>query len=144
MLPLKNTIFVLLLTLFSLLSACSEETIGTNVVGYNHTKDRTISIFTVNDSMGSNLMPESGGGAFTCCIDLPKTWRPGLKAKIKWKYSDGDALPPPPPDQEIELDIPKYEHVSDFNVHFFDNHQVKIVITGMSIDHPDYPKELKW
>ena len=70
------------------LSSCKEEMASPGIVGYNHTKDRSIYYFTVDGNMGSNLGPESGGGKFSCCASIPRKWRPGIKVKVDWEYQD--------------------------------------------------------
>jgi len=130
-----------LLTLTFILGtgACSEKMMGTSVTGYNHTKDRSLINFTVNGAMGSNLAPESGGGKSSCCVSIPERWRPGLKAIVAWQYQGGTEIPPPPPPQEKIVEIPEYKHGGRVWVHFYDNHEVKIVVSPCSIGHPFYP-----
>ncbi len=130
------------------LNACSfqEEQVGLSIVGYNHTTDRSIYHFSVNGNMGAGPGPRSGGGGFSCCVNLPKVWHPGIKVKIEWEYQGGDILPPPPPDQVVEIEVPKYgpEDLSRFAVHFFPDHKVKVLVNNKDIDRPNYPPELRW
>ena len=130
------------------LNACSfqEELLGFDTVAYNHTTDRSIYRFSVNGSMGAGTGPRSGGGGFSCCVNLPKVWHPGIKVKIEWEYQGGDILPPPPPDQMVEIEVPKYgpNDLGMLAVHFFPDHKVKVLVTMLSIEHPDYPPELGW
>ena len=130
------------------LNACSfqEEQVGLSIVGYNHTTDRSIYHFSVNGNMGAGPGPRSGGGGFSCCVNLPKVWHPGIKVKIEWEYQGGDILPPPPPDQVVEIEVPKYgpEDLSRFAVHFFPDHKVKVLVNNKDIDRPNYPAELRW
>lgn len=145
--PRKMLRMVLLLVLGSVLSACEEPMAGVSIVGYNHTTNRSIYTFTVDGWMGSNLDPETGGGGFTCCVQLPKRWRPGLKVKLQWRYqSFFDHPAPVPKTWGVELDVPEYatQDLGRFAVHFYPDHRVAVVVTRMSIDHPDYPGALKW
>jgi hypothetical protein len=121
------------------ISACRENLAPVAIHGYNHTNDRSIYSFAVNGAMGSNPGPLSGGGKESCCISLPATWRAGLKAKIAWKYDSGSGIPTPPPPQMIEIDIPKYKHPGNINVHFYGNDKIKITISNCGIEHPFYP-----
>lgn len=129
-----------------MLSACGDNDMLTgDVTGYNHMPESGWSIagFTVNGAGGSNIQPESGGGAFSCCISFPKHWRPGMKAKVRWFYnhkaSDPEATPPPP--QEAEVDIPEYtpKTAGAINVHFYSDHRIKVVISRYANEHPRYP-----
>ena len=130
------------------LSACSfkEETVGLSIVAYNHTTDRSVTRLSVDGNMGAGPGPRSGGGKFTCCVQMPKVWRPGIKVKIEWGYQGGTELPPPPPDQEVEVDVPKYgpEDLSRFAVHFFPDHKVRVLVNNKDIERPNYPPELRW
>ena len=130
------------------LNACSfqEELLGFDIVSYNHTTDRSITRLSVNGSMGIGTGPRSGGGGFSCCVNLPKVWHPGIKVKIEWGYQGGTELPPPPPDQVVEIEVPQYgpEDLSRFAVHFFPDHKVKVLVNNKDIDRPNYPPELRW
>jgi len=141
-LRLPSLSFLILTGLLSL-SACSEQMVPAGITGYNHTKDRSLISFTVNGAMGSNLAPESGGGKESCCVSIPKTWRPGLKATIAWQYQGGTEIPPPPPPQQKIIEIPEYKNAGRLWVHFYDNHQVKLVVSPCNIEHPYYPMSAK-
>lgn len=122
-------------------SACSDERIPASLRGYNHMTDLSIHYFTVNGSAGLNVRPESGGGE-TCCVRLPKRWRPGLKAKVSWEYDQKENSPNPlPPKQTVEADIPQYPFGGSLHVHFYANHKIKIVISPCSPEHPFYPMD---
>lgn len=122
-----------------MLSACSDATIPAGVRGYNHMKDLSIHIFTVNGISGPNVRPESGGGE-TCCVSLPKRWRPGLKAKVAWEYDQReDSSKPLPGNQMAEVDIPQYPYGGSLHVHFYAKHKVRIVVSPCSPEHPFYP-----
>nr|WP_277914425.1 DUF3304 domain-containing protein [Janthinobacterium agaricidamnosum] len=112
--------------------------------GYNHSSTLIIEGFSVNNGMGMNLYPENGGGGETCCVMIPKQWRPGLKANIEWSYDTRQDDPnPPPPPQKIEIDIPEYKKPGRIQVHFYDDYHVKLVISDCSITHPFYPMSEK-
>jgi hypothetical protein len=136
----RTILNVFLFTSILFVAGCGERMAPASVTGYNHTKNRAIANFYVNGAMGSNLNPESGGGAQSCCVSIPEVWRPGLKAKIAWRYDkdQGDPTPPPPP-QELEVEIPEYKQPGKFQVHFYDDHKIKVVISSCLIEHPFYP-----
>lgn len=122
-----------------MISACSDATIPASIRGYNHMKDLSIHIFTVNGRSGPNVDTESGGGE-TCCVSLPKRWRPGLKAKVWWEYDQKEDSPHPlPENQTAEVDIPQYPYGGSLQVHFYAQHKVKIVVSPCSPAHPFYP-----
>ena len=146
--------FACVLGLAVMLTACdNNEMLAGDVGGYNHMPDSGWSIagFTINGAGGPNIQPESGGGAFSCCMSFPKHWHPGMKAKVRWFYDVqvGDPRTPPPP-QEVEVEIPEYtpKTAGAVQVHFYSDHRVKVVISVYGIRHPRYPmteeEKLPW
>ncbi|QNA90179.1 DUF3304 domain-containing protein [Massilia sp. Dwa41.01b] len=120
-------------------SACSEATSPTSLRGYNHMKDLSIHIFSVNGVSGPNIRPESGGGE-TCCVTLPKAWRPGLKANVSWEYDQKEnASHPLPANKTMEIEIPHYRSAGSLQVHFYNGHKVRMIVSPCSPEHPFYP-----
>jgi len=138
--PARLHSHILALLLFIVTAvACSDVTVPAGLRGYNHMKELSIHYFTVNGASGPNVRPESGGGE-TCCVSLPKRWRPGLKAKVSWEYDQKeDARHPLPKNQTAEVEIPQYLFGGSLQVHFYDNHKVRIVVSPCSPEHPFYP-----
>lgn len=137
----KNACLHLVVSLICIFAttACSDSTNAVSLRGYNHMKVLAIRIFTVNGAMGPNVDTESGGGE-TCCVTIPKQWRPGLKAKVSWSYDQNDDVASPlPPSQTAEVDIPEYHFVGAVHVHFYEKHKIKIVVSKCSPRHPFYP-----
>ena len=105
-----NYVLYVVLSTVLMLTACSENTVPAGIKGYNHTADQPIYNFTVNGAMGHNIMPGGGGGSESCCVSIPKQWRPGLKVKVAWVYDSFQTDPnPPPPAQEFEVELPKIQ-----------------------------------
>ena len=77
------------LSLLPLASACQPAepaepaSYAAGIAGYNFTSEG-VQEFYVNGQWGSNVPPYGGGGGATCCVNVPKHWRPGLVAKIDW------------------------------------------------------------
>ena len=139
----SGQIFVGMLLMF-MLTACSEKMMPAGITGYNHSKLHPIADFTVNGSMGSNLNQESGGGAESCGVKIPEKWHPGIKATVAWVYDrdQGDTNPVPPPQEKV-VEIPEYKHGGRLEVHFYDSHQVKVIVSPCDIEHPFYPMSSK-
>ena len=116
--------------------SCLDNKATVEVTGYDHMEKRAILWFTVNGASGPNLFPESGGGKYNCCIEIPKRWHRGMKATVRWQYGTGDDSP-----REAVVDIPEYtsENRGPVQVHFYDNHRVKVVVSRYSLGHPMYP-----
>ena len=119
-----------------LIVSCFDNKATVEITGYDHMQKRAILWFTVNDASGPNLFPESGGGKYNCCIEIPKRWHRGMKATVRWEYGTGDDSP-----REAVVDIPEYtsENLGPVQVHFYDNHRVKVVVSRYSLGHPMYP-----
>lgn len=125
-----------------LIVSCLDNKATVEVSGYNHMKDQSIAGFSVNGAGGPNIGPESGGGKFNCCIEIPKRWHRGMKAKVEWSYGYGIEGPgSQPPPQEAVVDIPEYtsENLGTLQVHFYDNHRVKVVVSKWALGNAEYP-----
>ncbi|WP_149138608.1 DUF3304 domain-containing protein [Cupriavidus campinensis] len=116
------------------MSGCGEEPISVSMVGYNHT-DVGIYAFEVNGRGGPNIWPHEGGGSFTCCVTVPRVYKPGMTAKVRW-VNRIDDVP-----QERIVPVPPYgpRDGGMFAVHFLRDGNVKVFVTMMGLGHPDYP-----
>lgn len=127
-----------------------------SISGYNHTGEY-IHQFYIDDAWGGNVFAYTGGGSFVCCLIYPLRWRPGLQAKVRWTTSSSD------PDatgedivgkwHEAVVPIEKYDKTgTTLNVHFLPQGKIRLVVSDMSANHPDYPgprlppkpKDFKW
>ena len=127
--------------LCTLLASCDNpnKKIGVKVSGYNHMSADSWAImgFRVFGGSGPNLTPETGGGAFNCCAEIPVHWHPGLKAKVEWYYAGNQEGPEPPPPQEATVDVPDYgDKPGTVWVHFYADHKVRVVVGPYGIQHP--------
>ena len=116
--------------------SCLDNKATVEVTGYDHMEKRAILWFTVNGASGPNLFPESGGGKYNCCIEIPKRWHRGMQATVRWQYGTGDDSP-----REAVVDIPEYtsENRGPVQVHFYDNHRVKVVVSKWALGNAEYP-----
>ena len=124
----------LLAALSLAMSGCGDEPISVEMVGYNHT-DAGIYAFEVNGRGGPNIWPHEGGGKFTCCVTVPRVYKPGMTAKIRWVHRIDDVP------QERIVAVPPYrpEEIGRFAVHFLRDGNIKVFVTMMALRHPDYP-----
>jgi hypothetical protein len=104
------------------------------IVGYNH-MDRDIGSFHVNETGGPYVGKHEGGGKFTCCLSIPRAYKPGMTVQVGWR---GREIGAP---QERTVTAPPYGPGDGgmFAVHFLRDGQVKVFVTMMSLRHPDYP-----
>ncbi|MFC5472407.1 DUF3304 domain-containing protein [Paraherbaspirillum soli] len=138
---LRTVLILLALGLLPAIAGCEEEKIPVSVTGYNHMPYWSIRGFSVNGGSGPNVTPEAGGGKFSCCVEIPKHWRPGMKAKVSWAYDTDQGGPRPPPPQEAEVEIPEYtpENLGSVQVHFYPDHRIKVVVSRYGITSPCGP-----
>jgi hypothetical protein len=141
-----------------LLVGCStavhkDEPLAGSIKSVNHTT-QGINWFEVNGYRAS------GGGGSECCIVMPATWRPGLKATIKWEVD-------PEPFEKIKrkptgfgvdedawakheekfqnfsqvIDIPEWEGTKrcGLTVHFLVCNQVKVTTACWGYGSPNNP-----
>ena len=132
---LKTMVSISLLSF--LLVACSEkDKASIELSGLNYT-DAWITAFSVDEYGGHGIEPNGGGGAFVCCVTIPRKWHAGMKVTVRWTADDRV------PDLWIErvVEIPKYttQDMGAFAVHFFPNDTVKVLVTAKTARHPDYP-----
>lgn len=113
--------------------ASSSNTVSASLVGYNHT-DKTIAAFYVDGVWGGNITPESGGGSFVCCVDVPITWREGYAVTIGWEDHEGAV-------HKRQVAVPRYDSrkVSEFNVHFLRSGEIRVFALNIGLRNQDYP-----
>jgi hypothetical protein len=134
-----------------LLSACEKPTVEVNLHGVNYTKD-TFS-YVVSDpakpssGSGGELIDPFGAGGMTCCVTLPKKWRPDIKLKVQTTHWVEVG-----PDRNIQ--VVKGEHVVDVP-RYVDGKpgelwvlreadgQVSVISSDVQPDHPGWPGRVK-
>lgn len=147
-------IFFLVLTSCILLTACfGEEKEAVSYVAYNHTDDGIVSII-INGEGGILGADPQGGGGEMCCVILPKKWRRGLMATIKWRVDgdwlldaqgkevirDGKRVYVPAPWKERTVEVPKYEGVMGrFYIHFLPKDEVKVAVSLYGPGRAEHP-----
>jgi len=93
----------------------------------NHT-NQFLYEFSVNGAFGRNAEVYGGGIAGTCCVRLPRVWRPDLAVDIKydltldegskhnWKFKKG-------------VPVESYTKAGDVYVHFFPKDEIRVVVS---------------
>lgn len=136
------------------LAACSgDDTVAVSYAAYNHTDESIVSI-VINGEGGILNASAHGGGGRMCCVILPKRWRPGLTATIKWqeddipifnpdgtrKVIDGVPATKESPWKERTLEVPKYEgELGTFFIHIFPGDEVKVLMNIYGAGNPQHP-----
>ncbi|KXB30842.1 hypothetical protein AT959_08960 [Dechloromonas denitrificans] len=147
------------------LAACSwDETVAVSYGAYNHTDESIVSI-VINGEGGILNASAHGEGGGVCCVVLPKRWRQGLMATIKWQeddipifnpdgtrqFIDGVPATKESPWKERTVEVPKYEgELGTFFIHIFPGDEVKVLVhkyaagyEGHPFPHPDSDKSPK-
>ncbi|WP_164521530.1 DUF3304 domain-containing protein [Iodobacter ciconiae] len=89
---------------------------------------------------GGIVVPLAAGGAKSCCVNLPKVWRPGIKIKVEWQEADKEIRP------EIyrqALELPRYQKPGDVYLVFYPEHQLEVIASHVEPSHPDWPGKIK-
>lgn len=108
-----------------------------------------VSDFYINGHAGGNVGREGGGGSL-CCILLPKKWRPGLVAEVRWQVSDWSREKEPAKSPQVYknltwvnykalVPVEPYETPEQMYVHFFENGRVRVVSSFAGSGHIDHP-----
>lgn len=129
-------------------SITKTEFIGVSLVGVHHLGSKyLIHDFVVDGYSGSNIGREGGGGGFVCCVALPKKWRPGITADVRWDLlyyaDDASDVAKRAAMYRARVPVEKYDEPGDFWVHFFPNGRVRIVVSndGPGPMHPIHEED---
>ena len=138
---------------FVLVACSGDETVAVSYAAYNHT-DKSIVSIVINGEGGILDASAHGGGGSMCCVILPKRWRPGLMATIKWqeddipifnpdgtrKVIDGVPASKESPWKERTVEVPKYEgEMGTFFIHIFPGDEVKVLMNIYGAGNPNHP-----
>ncbi len=144
--------FALIGALF--VTACQPQMTSISYLGVNHTDKAIVSVIVNGEGGILNVPARGGGGGQICCVTLPRKWRPGLKATIKWEndgdwlrdkdgkevWRDGKRVYVPVPYKERTVEIPEYteKDLGHFDIHFMPNDEVLVKVSFVYPTHPEY------
>lgn len=129
----------------------NSEGIAVMITGVHHLgPDFNIGEFYINDNYSSNVGRNGGGASHFCCSELPRNWRPGLIAEVRWSVNDWSKVVKAEVDrgnyQSIrfqkyfaKVPIEKYEKVGDLYPHFFTGGKIRLVSSNYPISNPQHP-----
>ena len=124
---------------------------GVSLTGIHHMGVKfKVDEFVVDGTDGGNVGWEGGGGSITCCVELPRTWRPGLSVLVRWAVSDWSEEVTAETDKgnyrsvlpggifRARIPVEKYEKPEHVYVHFFAGGKARVVssFAGKGIYHP--------
>jgi hypothetical protein len=142
MMAWKGSLFTAIFACFVLMGCAvnaseSSETYGAQIGIVNHTGNYIYSA-SVGDGGGGSSFPYHAGIANICCVSLPKIWKPGLEYVVRWDVPEGRKHNA----KEKLVKVERYDETGSLYVHFFDNDEIRIVVTrwyGESKNHPIPP-----
>lgn len=124
---------------------------GVSLTGIHHMGIKfKVDEFVVDGTDGGNVGWEGGGGSTTCCVELPRAWRPGLSVLVRWAVSDWSEEVSAETDKgnyrsvlpggifRARIPVEKYEKPEHLYVHFFAGGKARVVssFAGKGIYHP--------
>ncbi|MFC4930153.1 DUF3304 domain-containing protein [Massilia sp. GCM10023247] len=135
----------------SLLSACEKKTVDVNLHGVNYSGDTFTYVVSdpakTEEGSGGELIDPFGAGGMTCCVTLPKVWRPGIKLKVRathWLKERPDGSLPEIKGEHI-VDVPAYVDgkPGDLWVLREADGKVSVVSSDFQPNHPKWPGKVK-
>lgn len=139
------------LAMIFFLVACEKPTVDVNLHGVNYTKDTfnyVVSDPAKPDSgSGGELIDPFGAGGMTCCVTLPKKWRPGIKLQVRTTHWVEEG-----PDRNIQVvkgehvvDVPRYVDGKPGELWVLrePNGQVSVVSSDVQPNHSAWPGKVK-
>jgi hypothetical protein len=148
----------LLCLLLPWLAACSSLAgPGGGLMGVpTHLYDFNPEIYTVISAEFEFLGVAGVSGGEECCATLPRTWRPGLMATVRWVEDPAPSLHYPVEQKAFDIyikkkeatyqhhsaqvEIPQYQDTYGINLAFLPCHQVRLVIDSKQV----FPTLAKW
>ncbi|UQA69653.1 DUF3304 domain-containing protein [Stenotrophomonas maltophilia] len=108
------------------------------MIGVANYSDDGLGTVFINDAWGGAMRARASGNAATCCVTLPRLWRPGLKVTVAYRTSSM-FLKDPQSFVEKDVLVAPYKPFLDGFIYFmyFPDDQVRVVATPY---FPGYPK----
>ncbi|MGO4812234.1 DUF3304 domain-containing protein [Cupriavidus sp. 2MCAB6] len=116
----------------------SDKFVYASLGGVNHTA-KYIHSFSIDGQWGGN-MDAYGSTSGTCCVGVPRVYRPGMQVKVSWNAPEGRTDVVKTKVAEVE----PYTEAGTIYAHIFQDDVVRVVISARydshSLNHPiPYP-----
>ncbi|MGO4812233.1 DUF3304 domain-containing protein [Cupriavidus sp. 2MCAB6] len=116
----------------------SDKFVYASLGGVNHTGNY-MDGFSIDGQWGGN-MRAYGSTSGTCCVGVPRVYRPGLQVTVEWKARDGAKILYGSKVVEVE----PYTKAGTIYAHIYPNDVVRVVVSARydshSLNHPiPYP-----
>ncbi len=111
--------------------------INASIGPVNHTSQYLYG-FTINGAFGANARAYAWRNAGTCCVRLPRIWRPGLTVDIQYDLLINDGKDD---NWKTKKGVPvePYTKPGDVYVHFFPNDEIRVVVSNWDPDGEGHP-----
>ncbi|GGY68639.1 hypothetical protein GCM10007387_58440 [Pseudoduganella albidiflava] len=132
--------YIAVFVFFSTVCACADAqsdstgTYGAQVGIVNHT-GRYIYATMVGDSGGGHSDKYNPGVANICCVTLPDKWNPKLEFLVRWDMPEGTKHVW----REKLVKVQQYDKPGSLYLHFFQDDEVRIVVTNWAGSSPKHP-----
>jgi len=118
----------------------------TDSVNYMHERATHYTLYDLSKNppkaIGGAIVDRLGtGGEKGCCLNLPRTWKPGMMVRVEWGESDLKQTYPEKYSRDLE--IPRYDQPADLYVVFYPPHDVEVVVSIGEPGHPDWRGRIK-
>lgn len=134
-----------------ILAACGKSSLPVSIHGVNYSVEPFS--FVLNDpgdpknQGGGELVDSYAAGGTTCCFELPKKWRPGIKVSIQSKHWVGKSADDSLHDINSThlVEIPQYADgkPGELWVLRATDGSINIVSSDFQPDHPSWPGKVK-
>ncbi|WP_084187205.1 DUF3304 domain-containing protein [Cupriavidus sp. SK-4] len=111
--------------------------INASLGAVNHTSQYLYG-FTVNGAFGANASAYGAAGAGTCCVRLPRVYRPGLTVDLKYDLTLDDGSRHNWKTKK-SVQVEPYTKPGDVYVHFFPNDVIRVVVSNWDPDGEGHP-----
>ena len=108
--------------------------VNVSIGAVNHT-NYYLYEFYVNGAMGPNVDQYSFDIPSTCCVRLPREWRPDLQVTVKWNMTVNHKASW----KTKVVPIEQYTEPGSIYVHFFPNDEVRVVSSNLDPNHENHP-----
>jgi hypothetical protein len=132
-------------------AAFSKDGIPVNIHGVNYTAEPFQYVISdpeapANTAGGEHVEPFSAGGIM-CCYDLPRQWKPGMKARVDVTYWTKDSNNRNLRENKHSqlVDIPRYEYAKAEELWILrtKDGRVELVSSDLQPDHRNWPGKTK-
>jgi len=122
------------------LAGCGEEKAIVSLSVHDHFPGNKVLGASVNGEASSSV------GGSSCCVNLPKKWKPGMTAKVSWAvYLPVDPNDPnsqnTPVRKSAIVEIQEYtpDELGSIHVHVYPDDKIRLIVTLWDFASPFYP-----